>query len=125
MAHAERLMTRLMDAVESDTILSMQDVLMALSAGKAQAFVKNESVVLTEICESFNGKYLNIWAVAGDMEDVIELQRIACDSARKIGCTKACFTGRRGWERHPATAAEGWRVLNTGFIKDLGEQPDG
>jgi hypothetical protein len=99
---------------------TLGDVMRKLGANEAQIFRNDGAVLVTEILTSAVGPVLNIWLTAGELDAAMELSRQAVAAAEQYGCTAATFTGRRGWERIPAVAEDGWTPAATIFSKSLG-----
>ena len=121
MTRAGRVVGLLQKALDSSPgdVYSLEDVKDAIETGRAQVFARGESILITEILIGSLGKIMAIWLAAGDIEDIAELEQIACDAARKFGCKKAVFNGRRGWTKHWLPRQAGWRPQHVGFVKDL------
>lgn len=117
-ARTVSLLQKALDSSPGD-VYSLEDVKNAIETGKAQAFVKGESILVTQILEGSLGKAMAVWLAAGDIDDIVELEQIACTAAKAFGCKTAVFNGRRGWTRHWFPRQAGWRPQHVGFVKDL------
>jgi hypothetical protein len=94
------------------------DLAEACARGRARAWVENESVVVAEVFDYPQKRVVNFWLAAGDLEDCLTAYRRAERYYRdEMGCTRATFTGRRGWAK--PLAAEGWRLALQVFEKEL------
>lgn len=58
-----------------------------------------ECVLLTKVENSFDTRYGLMWIAAGDMRVMDVLRPVAEEWFRAMGCTHACFIGRRGWKK--------------------------
>lgn len=125
MKRTRDLIAQMNTALELDGgLYNIFDVQEALEEGQAQAFVSDtgSSILVTTLIDSNAGKTMTIWFAAGNMDEIVQLQRAACDAAKDWGCERAIFTGRRGWSRHPVPEAEGWSLDETktvNFTKEL------
>lgn len=76
-----------------------------VAAGTALVWEDTRAILITQRTPE---NELVIWLCAGKLEQVLELSRDACFWAEGMGCTRAHFTGRRGWGRVPAIREDGW-----------------
>ncbi len=98
---------------------TLADVVDALRSGSARIWHDGESVVVTEIVDYPRCRVLRFWLAAGHMDSVREMARDAEANGREQGCTRALFTGRRGWKRSPLVSEDGWRPTLQLFEKEL------
>lgn len=96
---------------------TLTDVLDQIEAGEAQLWRDGDSAIVTEIVIYPRKKVLHFWLVAGELETVIRLSRLAMEWGKGEGCESATGTGRRGWVR--ALAKEGWTLTHTLISKEL------
>jgi hypothetical protein len=100
-----------------------EDVVALVEAGLLQYWPAPRSVCLTEILQSPRKKVFNVWLVAGDMGELIEMYPRVEQWAKDQGCTIATFTGRPGWERSFLATQEGWTTQLVVMTKDISECP--
>lgn len=92
---------------EGGSTHTVEDVLRQIEAGKAQLWVRDNALIVTEIHETPRASILHFWLATGKMEPVLELHREVMEWGRTQGCDRATLTGRRGWLR--VLAGLGWR----------------
>ena len=98
---------------------TMEDIARICEEGKARAWIEDESVVIVEILDFPQQRVANFWLAAGDMETCLRIARRAEKHYRELGCTRATFTGRRGWLKSPLVTEDGWRPTLQSFDKEL------
>ena len=74
-----------------------EDVAAALKEGRMQSWVRNDTLVVTEVIQCPRYKMLVIFMAVGRLEDVLALTPEIAEFGRENGCTKAKMTGRMGW----------------------------
>lgn len=95
-----------------------EDVVARIQDGRAQLWVQNEGLVITEVEQYPNGPVLNFWLAAGEKDDILSLLPRIYGWGRHIGCERATMLGRKGWER--VLADDGWeRSQLVHFTRDL------
>ena len=91
------------------------DVLDMIIAGSAALFVGEDSaVVATEIILPV-GRQLHFWLAAGDLDELVEIERDVENAARERGVHKLSIIGRRGWRRK----LDGFREVGVVLTKEL------
>src|SRR5207247_946537 len=98
---------------------TVADIEAAVVTGAMQRWEGEESVIITEIKQSPQQRYLLFFLAAGDMTELRGMARGIEDWGRSIGCVKAQLIGRRGWERSPLVSQDGWKPLQIVMEKDL------
>ncbi len=99
---------------------TLDDVRRGIADGSLQLWPAAESALVTELLRYPTGlKVVNFFLAGGNMAEVKRLYHIVIAWARTQGCTRATFTGRRGWERSFLTADEGWSPALTFYTKEL------
>jgi hypothetical protein len=92
----------------------------AIKAGLMQLWRKGESLVVTHVDETFEGKTLFFVLASGNMDEVQSIYRVVMRWARNEQDVKrATFIGRSGWGRTFLTREEGWRPTHTMFVKEM------
>lgn len=115
----EIIVERIKKALEIDDTHTWDDLKEMLIDGRCQIFWSEHGAWITEILVSPRKRLLNVWIVAGELPEVMELQQKAEDFARTMTCSEMIVRGARvgwkdiakqyGWEetamvlRHPVT----------------------
>ena len=98
---------------------TLDDLADRIDAGQAKAWTEGDSVLIAEVLAFPQQLVVNFWIAAGDLEVIRRIARRAEDHYRALGCTRATFTGRRGWARSPLVTEDGWRPILQTFQKEL------
>jgi hypothetical protein len=99
---------------------TLDNVRQGIADGVLQLWPAVTSALVTELILYPTGlKVVNFFLAGGNLDEVRSLYPIALGWARSQGCTRATFTGRRGWERTFLTREEGWSPSLTYFTKEL------
>lgn len=99
---------------------TLDDVRRGIADGLLQLWPAPTSAIVTELITYPTGvKVVNFFLAGGNMAEVKSLYHIVLQWARAEGCTRASFTGRRGWERTFLTRDEGWSPVLTHYTKEL------
>jgi len=96
---------------------SWEDIRRGLVEGKYQLFQNDDGVVLTEIVQAPNVKYLNCFIIAGRLPGVLKLQKVVEDHGRQHNCKFMVGTGRLGWRK--VMPLHGWTEEAVVFRKDV------
>lgn len=100
---------------------SFDDVAEMVADGRAQFWPGPSSAVVTEVIPYPNYTAINFWLAGGNLAELEQMTPVILEWAkRERGCTRAGFTGRRGWER-TFLAREGWQPKLVVFEKALDE----
>jgi hypothetical protein len=83
------------------------DIMDAVSEGRMQAWVKNDSLVVSEIMTFPRKSVVNIVLAVGLLDDVLSLQQQIKDFGREYGADRMRMEGREGWGA--VLPKEGWR----------------
>ncbi len=86
---------------------SLADIDEALANGTMQCWPCLHSVVITQVVSYPRLKELRVCLAAGRLKEIEAITPVMLDWARKQGCTRAVFAGRRGWLR-AFPAKSGW-----------------
>jgi len=84
---------------------TFDDVVRALAAGEFQIFHNEGAVCITEIKQTPRKKFLQIFLVAGRLQDLKALQPEVLQFGRDQGCDFVLGGGRMGWQK---VATPGW-----------------
>lgn len=76
--------------------------------GRAQLWQEGNALIVTQLDQKPRETILRFWVAAGEMDDVLALAEKVYDWGREIGCQRAVFVGRKGWEKPLAT--HGWEA---------------
>jgi N-acyl-L-homoserine lactone synthetase len=76
-----------------------EDVVQMVVEGKAQAWVNNDSIAITEVVVYPRKKVLDGFIAAGKCKEIVEMMPSAIEWGRSIGCTGFTIAGRKGWTR--------------------------
>jgi hypothetical protein len=113
------IIARIEKALAIDGTHTWEDLRALLGEGKCQIFWNEHGAWITEIMVSPQKRMLNVWIVAGELPEVMDLQEKVEDHARISKCGEMIVRGARlgwknvakeyGWEetavvlRHPVT----------------------
>jgi len=78
---------------------TIQDVMLAVSEGKAQFFPLERSAIVTEVVDYPQKAMCRIWLAGGDLDELMEAEVALCAWAKAQGCDGMEIIGRRGWSR--------------------------
>jgi hypothetical protein len=88
------------DALEYDPSYSVEAVLNEVSEHRAELWIRERSIAITNVMEKPNVRQFHIWIVAGDLEELMnEIYPHLEHRARGLGCGIMTVSGRRGWIR--------------------------
>ena len=93
----------------------MQDVMLAVSEGKAQFFPLDKSAIVTEIVDYPQKAMCRIWLAGGDLDELLDAEAAICEWAKTLGCSGMEIIGRRGWSRTLKNYRESAVVLMKDF----------
>lgn len=111
------LLEAALNAEDDAPLWAIDDVRAELEAGNAHLWLGERSAMVTTIAD-FNGeRIIECWLAGGDMGEILSLTPAIEDHARRVGCTQAHITGRRGWVR--ALAPHGYEHYATVVRKIL------
>lgn len=98
---------------------TFEDVAALVSAGHLTFWSAPHSVCLTEVLQSPRKKVLNVWLVAGKLDELKAMYPIIYQWAKEVqGCDLVTHTGRPGWERS-FLKEEGWKTQLVTMVKEL------
>jgi len=83
------------------------DIMDAVSEGRMQAWVKNDSLVVSEIMTFPQKCVVNIVLAVGLLDDVMSLQKQIREFGREYGADRMRMEGRAGWS--DVLPKHGWR----------------
>lgn len=87
---------RVLDILQTHT---MEDVWHGIASGRFQFWPLENSIIITDITEYPRCKVLTVFIAAGDMDEILSMDPVLVQFARKTGCRFVEVTGRKGWER--------------------------
>ncbi|MBP2311880.1 hypothetical protein [Azospirillum soli] len=95
---------------------TVDDVWEAIEAGRMQLWRGQRSVMVTEVVQYPRLKAVRVFAAAGDMAEVLEMEEVAAAWGKQMGCQRIEGFGRPGWRRVMKgrgyeARTFGWRVL--------------
>ena len=96
---------------------SWEDIRRGLLEGQYQIFQNDDGVVICEIVQAPNKRYLNCFIVAGRLPGVMKLHKVVEQHARQQGCQFLLTTARKGWRK--ILPVHGWTEDAAIFRKDL------
>ena len=118
--HFDRLAPYISEALEhAEGTHTLEDVRSKVASGHLQLWPCPSSAVITEIHELPRAKVLHFFLAAGNLDELRPVYNIIEDWGRSLGCTRATFVGRHGWQRTFMTKEEGWTAPLTYYSKDL------
>ena len=115
-----RLTNWIADALEyADGLYTPDDVWQEIHEGAAQLLYCDEGMVVTQIRQTPQKRYLLVWLAAGTMQGMRYLAPLVEQFAQSAGCALMQFHGRPGWERTFLTRDDGWQPRLVTFTKEL------
>lgn len=103
----------------ADDSHTFEDIVAGVESGEMQYWPGVKSVIITEIADVPQYRYLNFFLAGGDLAE-LEMMYPAIEAwGRSKGCVRAILTGRKGWERSFLTQREGWKYKLAVFEKSL------
>lgn len=112
---AHHIEAALEHAHESHTIY---DVLDAIKENRAQFFPLPNSAIVTEIVDYPQRSVCRIWLAGGDMDELLEAEKMIARWAKGIGCTGMEIIGRKGWERK----LKDYKPASVVLVKDISDE---
>lgn len=101
------IVRRIEEALAIDGTHNWQDMREMLIDGRCQIFWSDHGAWITEILAGPRKKFLNVWVVAGELPEVMEIQKQVERHARENGCKVMVVRGARlGWKN--IAKAYGW-----------------
>jgi len=91
------------------------DVLDMILGGSAALFVGEGSAVVAQEIKLPTGRQLHFWLAAGDLDELVEIERDVEQAARRRGINKMSIIGRRGWRRK----LDGFREVGVVLTKEI------
>jgi hypothetical protein len=91
------------------------DVLAMINRGEAALYVGKNSAVVTQEIDLPVGTQLHFWLAAGDLGEMVEMERDIERAARSRGIRRLSILGRRGWK----AALDGFREAGTILVKEI------
>lgn len=85
---------------------SAQEMAAEVLEGRAQLWQEGEAMIVTQLDAKPRETVLRFWVAAGEMDDVLALAEKVYEWGRSVGCQRAMFIGRKGWEKPLST--HGW-----------------
>jgi hypothetical protein len=101
----------------SGDIYALSDILAALDTGDMQSFTRNNTWVITQVCQYPRRKVLDILYLIGELADAQLLEPEVTEFARGAGVTLIRAYGRDGWATF--TDKYGWHSLGRVYHKEL------
>lgn len=92
-----------------------EDVLEMITSGRAALFVGQQSAVVTQEISLPVGRQLHFWLAAGDLDELVEIERDVEQAASERGIRRISIIGRRGWRGR----LEGFREAGVILTKDI------
>src|SRR5262249_12933828 len=86
---------------------TLEDIETGIVNGTYQLWESDDSVIVTEVRETPQQRFLLFFLAAGHMPDLRAFVPPILDWARGHGCVKAQLVGRHGWQR-TWLLGEGW-----------------
>ena len=93
------LLQAALEADDDRPLWTLDDVRIELEQGRAHLWVGERSAMVTTIVEFGPERIIECWLAGGDMTEILSITPIIEDHARRVGCTQAHVTGRKGWVR--------------------------
>lgn len=96
---------------------TIADVKRSIDSCRYQFWPGARSAAITELVEFPRAKVLIVRMAGGDLDELVEMEKIFCKFARANGCSKIMGEGRKGWER--VCEGMGYRYGYVCMAKDL------
>lgn len=77
----------------------LADVRQSIEQGTAQFFPLEKSAIVTEIVDYPNRAVCRIWLAGGDMDELVEGEKMITEWAKSHGCDGIEIIGRKGWQK--------------------------
>ena len=120
LVHFERLTPYIEEALEyADGTHTLDDVRQGIESGHLQLWPCPTSCIITQINIFPHQKELHFFLAGGNLDELRPVYPIIEEWGRSIGCTRATFIGRKGWERVFMREVEGWSAPLVYYTKDL------
>ena len=116
----ERLAPQIQRALDRSWGYTLEDIRRGIESGAMQLWDAPASALVTKVIQRPQGLELFFFLAAGDLDEIKALYPIVMEWARLLGCDRAYFVGRRGWERSFLTREEGWTTTDVVFSKEIG-----
>lgn len=78
---------------------TITDIQAGVESGGFQEWSAGDSVLITEIRDTPNARFLHLFLAEGHLTELRSLAEVALQWGREQGCTRASFIGRFGWLR--------------------------
>ena len=104
----EQKLARVLDCMGSTYMVS--DILSAISDGKMQSHVVNNSWGITQVQDFPRARQLQLLAMVGDLADLDPLHAKIVDYAGAVNAGLLSTYGRLGWLREGSFKRLGWRL---------------
>jgi hypothetical protein len=106
------------EALEYDPSYGVEDVLAEVTERRAELWLGEESIAVTNIIDKPKVRQFHIWIAAGNLVELMDEVYPQIEArAREFGCTVITISGRRGWIR--ALKKEGFGEVATVGVKEL------
>jgi hypothetical protein len=116
----ERFEERIAETLEyAGNTHTTEDIWREIEAGDVQMWPGSTSIILTHIIQSPQRRDLHFFVAAGEMEELMRTYPIVLAWGKEMGCSRATFTGRKGWERSPLVRTDGWKPTLVHFEREL------
>ncbi len=76
-----------------------ENIIRGLMTGEMTLWSGDTSVVISEINETDTSKIISLFIAAGDLEELVKMEKDIEKFARLKGCTHMRGEGRKGWDR--------------------------
>lgn len=94
----EEIIVRIKKALKRDGTHSWDDLVARIKDGSANIFWSEHGAWVTELVPFPQKKLLNVWVVAGELPEVMDLQPQVLAFAKEHGCASVYATARKGWK---------------------------
>lgn len=98
---------------------NLEDVRYLIATSRLQVWIKNDSLLLTEIADFPTRRALHHFCAVGSIADLWELRDQAAAWAKEQGCTLEIVTGRPGWMRVVQKRLDGWNKPQIQITREL------
>ena len=103
----EEIVKRARKALRRDKMFTWEHVVDLANVGAVQVFWNDYGLWVTEIINSPLSKFLNVWLVAGELPEVMEVQTQVLEHARANDCAYVSANARFGWKK--VAREHGWK----------------
>lgn len=96
---------------------TFDDVLAGIRSGRMQLWPAERGCAVTEIVIYPQKKVLHVFLAAGELDQILDMQKSAAEWGRRQGCATMTLAGRLGWSK--VMKSQGWDAKMVVMEKEL------